>query len=61
MRSWTNDNQIHCIFDQSRQLACNLTEYLGMLKPDILPINSLRPYILIAPLDDREIFGLDDE
>lgn len=31
-----------------------------MLTPDIIPINSLRPYILITP-DDVEISGSNDE
>ncbi|POG58303.1 hypothetical protein GLOIN_2v1885938 [Rhizophagus irregularis DAOM 181602=DAOM 197198] len=46
-------------FDQSRQLACDLAEFLGMLTPDIVPINSLRPYILIGP-NDGEVSGSDN-
>ncbi|CAB4475444.1 unnamed protein product [Rhizophagus irregularis] len=59
LRSWPNDIQIHHAFDQSRQLACDLAEFLGMLTPDIVPINSLRPYILIGP-NDGEVSGSDN-
>ena len=60
LRTWPNDDQIRHTFDQSRQIACNLAEYLGMLTPDIIPINSLRPYVLITS-NDMEISGSNDE
>ncbi|CAB4476853.1 unnamed protein product [Rhizophagus irregularis] len=60
LRTWLDDDQICHTFDQSRQIACNLTEYLGILTPDIIPINSLRPYVLITP-NDIEISGSNDE
>ncbi|CAG8754699.1 22028_t:CDS:1, partial [Rhizophagus irregularis] len=39
---------------------CNLAEYLEMLTPDIIPINSLWPYVLITP-NDIEISGSNDK
>ncbi|RHZ78947.1 hypothetical protein Glove_153g32 [Diversispora epigaea] len=44
---WPSDTEIIRIFRQSRQLACELAEYLGMLMPDSLPIENLQPIVLI--------------
>ncbi|POG58716.1 hypothetical protein GLOIN_2v1789992 [Rhizophagus irregularis DAOM 181602=DAOM 197198] len=60
LRTWPDDDQIHRIFDQSRQIACNIAEYLGMLTLDIVPINSFWPYVLITS-NDMEISGSNDE
>ncbi|CAB5394394.1 unnamed protein product [Rhizophagus irregularis] len=60
LRTWPDDDQIHHIFDQSCQIACNLAEYLGMLTPNIIPINSFRPYVIINS-NDMEISGSNDE
>ncbi|CAG8476167.1 21012_t:CDS:2 [Gigaspora margarita] len=38
----------------------NLAEYLGMLIPDVIPINSLWPYVLITS-NDIEVSGSNDE
>ncbi|RGB30177.1 hypothetical protein C1646_765671 [Rhizophagus diaphanus] len=60
LQTWSDDDQIHHIIDQSYQIACNLAEYLGMLTPDIEPINSFWPYVLITS-NDMEISGSNDE
>ncbi|CAG8810808.1 42525_t:CDS:2, partial [Gigaspora margarita] len=60
LRTWPNDNQIWCTFDQSHQIACNLAEYLRMLTPNVIPINSLQPYVLITS-NDIKVSGSNDE
>ena len=42
-------------FKQSRQLACELAEYLNMLMLNNLPIETLQPIVLIEPIDDLEV------
>ncbi|CAB4405106.1 unnamed protein product [Rhizophagus irregularis] len=60
LRTWPDNDQIHHIFDQSCQIACNFVEYLEMLTPNIVPINSFQPYVLITS-NDMEISGSNDE
>jgi hypothetical protein len=55
LTKWLSDLDILQVFRQSRQLACELAEYLNMLMPDSLPINTLQPIVLIELDDDLEI------
>ncbi|GET65377.1 hypothetical protein GLOIN_2v1789992 [Rhizophagus irregularis DAOM 181602=DAOM 197198] len=55
-----NSKEISFNKDKSVREACNLAEYLEMLTPDIIPINSLWPYVLITP-NDIEISGSNDK
>ena len=52
LTKWPSDLDILQVFGQSRQLACELAEYLNMLMPDSLPINILQPIVLIELNDD---------
>ncbi|RHZ55132.1 hypothetical protein Glove_420g97 [Diversispora epigaea] len=49
---WLSDTEIIQIFRQSRQLSCELVEYLGMLIPDSLPIENLQSIVLIKTTTD---------
>ncbi len=42
-------------FKQSHQLACELAEYLNILMPNNLSIETLQPIVLIEPIDDLEV------
>ncbi|PKC01861.1 hypothetical protein RhiirA5_504384 [Rhizophagus irregularis] len=59
-QNFIKNDQIHHIFDQSRQIACNLAKYLGMLTSNIVLINSFWPYVLINS-NDMEISDSNDE
>jgi hypothetical protein len=57
LTKWPSDLDILQVFKQSRQLACELAEYLNMLMPDNLPINNTlqQPIVLIELNDDLEV------
>jgi hypothetical protein len=55
LTTWPNDFDIFQTIRQSRQLACELAEYLNMLLPDSLPIERLQPIVLIELIDDLEV------
>uniref|UniRef100_U9TBC4 Uncharacterized protein n=2 Tax=Rhizophagus irregularis TaxID=588596 RepID=U9TBC4_RHIID len=59
-QNFIKNDQIHYIFDQSRQIACNLAKYLEMLISNIVLINSFWPYVLINS-NDMEISDSNDE
>ncbi len=42
-------------FKQLCQLACKFTEYLNMLMPNNLLIETLQPIVLIEPIDDLKV------
>jgi hypothetical protein len=54
LTKWPSDLDILQTFRQSRQLACELAEYLNMLMPDSLLIERLpQPIVLIESIDDN--------
>ncbi|RHZ57145.1 hypothetical protein Glove_393g21 [Diversispora epigaea] len=55
LTTWPSDLEITRTIRQSRQLACELAEYLNMLMSDSLPIGNLQPIILIETNNKPEV------